>query len=327
MIGTSRLRILIAFAVVAMCSPVRAQPAEAEVLFREGKHQLAAGDLASACASLDASERLDPAIGTELNLADCLDRSGKPASAWAMFTKAEQSAKHIGDTKRGAEAHRRATELVPKLVYLTIVVSADHQIDGLEIARDAMPVARVLWNQRIVLDPGNYQIAAAAPGHLTWRTTVALAENRTIEVPMLQAAALENPFPDEAPTEPKDEPEREVSAPPVAKPRRYTAASLTLGVIGAATIAAGASFGYFSQELEARSDNACHAAACTDPLGVGESQRARRDALVADSAFVVGGVMLVTAATSWLLGRPTHVERLTVVPLARGAGLAVGGRL
>jgi hypothetical protein len=324
MIATSRA--VIALVACALAAPAHAQTAEAEVLFREGRRLLADGDLDGACAKLEASERLDAAIGTELNLADCFDRAGKPASAWAMFAKAEQTAKRSGDAKRSAEARRRGSALVAKLVYLTVAVSDEHQLDGLVIERDGTRVDHVLWNQRMVLDPGNYKLAASAPGHLTWRTTIALSENRTIEVPALERAPIENPFPREEPaTEAHPEPDADVQPQPAreARPRRFAAASITLAIAGLGAIAAGASFGDISQELVSRAR--CDSTGCSTPLAVDESQRARRDAFIANGAFIAGGLAIATSATLWLVGWPVHIEHVSVVPLARGAGVAIGG--
>ncbi|HEX4450835.1 MAG TPA: hypothetical protein VH143_08205 [Kofleriaceae bacterium] len=316
-------RAVIALVACALAAPARAQTAEAEVLFREGRQLLADGDFAAACAKLEASERLDAAIGTELNLADCFDRAGKPASAWAMFAKAEQTAKRRGDTKRAVEARRRGSELVSKLVYLTVAVADDHQLDGLVIERDGTRVDRVLWNQRMVLDPGNYKLAASAPGHLTWRATIALSENRTIEVPALERAPIENPFPAAAESHPEPDPDVQPQPPPEPRPLRFTAATISLAVVGLGAIAAGAGFGDISQELVARAR--CDSAGCATPLAVDENHRARRDAFVADGAFVAGGLAIATSAVLWLVGWPARAEHVSVVPLARGAGLAVGG--
>ena len=331
MIATSRW--LVALAVLAIAAPVRAQPAEAEALFREGKRLLAAGDTAGACDKLDASERLDPACGTELNLADCLERDGQLASAWAMFVKAEQTAKRIDDRKRGAEARRRAARLLPRLVYLTIDV--DHPIDGLVVERNGAALDRVLWNQRLPLDPDEYQIVASAPGRVTWSTTVSLrTESRTVTVPALDPVPADKPVVERSarvdpPVRARDEsPDRDDDEPrEVAPPRRFGALSLTLAVVGVGALATGAGFGYISQQLETRSDQLCPSVACSDPQAVGQNLRSRRDALVADAAFVGGGVALATAATLWLLGRPgkARTERLAAAPLVGGVGIVLGG--
>src|SRR5262245_31877335 len=60
----------------------------AEALFEEGRSALAAGDLDLACARFRESNRLDPAVGTVLNLADCEEKRGKLATAWTLFRRA-----------------------------------------------------------------------------------------------------------------------------------------------------------------------------------------------------------------------------------------------
>ena len=57
-------------------------PAAAEWLFREGRALMKKGDFAPACAKLAESQRLDPAVGTLMNLAECEERIGRTASAW-----------------------------------------------------------------------------------------------------------------------------------------------------------------------------------------------------------------------------------------------------
>src|SRR5262245_57364431 len=70
-------------------SAARAQsasdPATARVLFAEGRKLLAAKNYAEACPKFEESLRLDSGIGAMYNLADCWEKSGRTASAWAMF--------------------------------------------------------------------------------------------------------------------------------------------------------------------------------------------------------------------------------------------------
>jgi tetratricopeptide (TPR) repeat protein len=54
---------------------------DAEILFREGREAFKKGDYAAACPKFEESQRLDPAIGTLLNLALCEERWGRLADA------------------------------------------------------------------------------------------------------------------------------------------------------------------------------------------------------------------------------------------------------
>src|SRR5262245_40239679 len=49
--------------------------ARAEAAFDKGRALLQQGRVAEACLELEESQRLDPGLGTQLNLADCYERS------------------------------------------------------------------------------------------------------------------------------------------------------------------------------------------------------------------------------------------------------------
>src|SRR5215470_17557485 len=129
----------------AICPDARAQSAEAEALFRDGRSLIKAGKLAAGCDKLAASERLESSVGTLLNLGDCREKQGKLASAWAAFRQAEAMARRTGgDDRRQAEAGRRAGLLEPRLANLTIQVG--HRVDGLIVRRDDEQVDDGGWN-------------------------------------------------------------------------------------------------------------------------------------------------------------------------------------
>src|SRR5436305_1114019 len=92
----------------------------AESLFREGKRLMKDHQIAAACEKFEASERLDESVGTLLNLADCREKAGQLATAWADFLKAASVARASGDGSRESEAKVRAKALEPRLSYLTI---------------------------------------------------------------------------------------------------------------------------------------------------------------------------------------------------------------
>ena len=60
-------------------------PAAAEVLFQEGRDAVQRGNWPLACSKFRESERLDPGVGTLMNLADCEEKIGRLASAWERW--------------------------------------------------------------------------------------------------------------------------------------------------------------------------------------------------------------------------------------------------
>lgn len=73
-----------------LAGPAAAQSAatQADALFKQGRAQMAAGNLEAACTAFDSSQQLDPAVTTLLNLADCREKRGQLATAWGLFVEA-----------------------------------------------------------------------------------------------------------------------------------------------------------------------------------------------------------------------------------------------
>jgi hypothetical protein len=164
--------------------------AAAQSLFNEAQQAKKDGDLEKACGKFEKSQRLDPAVGTQLNLADCLQQIGKSASAWVNYLEVAES-KTAGE-RRSAFARKRADELEPKLTKLTIQVDAP--VDGMTITRDRKKVASATWGTAVPVDPGDYEVVVEAPGKLPWSRTIEVdgqGEMVELRVPMLEDAPVE----------------------------------------------------------------------------------------------------------------------------------------
>ena len=74
----------------------------AESLFTDARRLMQAGDYEQACPKLEASRRLEPGLGTTLNLGDCYEKIGRTASAWGEFRSAAAEAQKVGDAVRKA---------------------------------------------------------------------------------------------------------------------------------------------------------------------------------------------------------------------------------
>lgn len=191
--------VVVALGVIAAThAPAGAQSstAQAETLFRQGKDLLAHGHIAEACAAFDASQKLDPTLATLLNQASCREKNGQLATAWGLFLEAErQSRSATTDNMRQLHgvATSHATKLEPRLSTLTVTVSPENRVGGLEILRNDEPIDPGAWNKPLPVDGGTYKITARAPANTDWSTTVTVGiehDAKTIEIPKLKAAAL-----------------------------------------------------------------------------------------------------------------------------------------
>lgn len=339
----ARLVALLAIPGIALApGDARAQSAEAEVLFREGRKLLKAGRLEAGCDKLEASERLESSLGTLLNLGDCREKLGRHASAWAAFKKAESLAKRAGgDAKRRAEAGKRAAALEPKLSNL--VINVPTKVEGMVVKRDDEIVDAASWSTTVPLDPDTYAIVVEAPGYKPWRTEVTLggaSRRQVVTVPPLEKVPVVRP-PEPPPpvivTPPPPvvvSPERSEPTPTLVVTDRRSAgtwstarkASVGLAVAGAGAAGAGAYFGLRSTDLESQSNEICPQTSCDDPEGLRLNADAREAATRANIFYVAGGVALAVSVVTWVLGAPDDETIVTPTVGDGRVGVSFGGR-
>src|SRR5262245_35951588 len=89
--------------------------AVAQGLIDEANRLVGQGKLAEACPKFLASFQLGPKPGTAVNLADCFEKNGQIASAWARYLEAASLAQRAGQSEREQYAREHAATLEPKL--------------------------------------------------------------------------------------------------------------------------------------------------------------------------------------------------------------------
>jgi len=186
--------LVVSLVVLAAASPrafAQSASVQAQSLFDEGRKLLQAGKLAEACAAFESSQKLDPAITTLLNLADCREQNHQLATAWGAFVDANRMARDKNNDKLAKVANNHAHKLEPRLSKLTITVPADRQVAGLEVLRGTEPVNPASWNHALPIDGGTYTITARAPGHAPWSATKTIkveSDAQSVEIPKLADA-------------------------------------------------------------------------------------------------------------------------------------------
>lgn len=313
------LAITTAFLVLHSAS-ARAQSAEAEVLFRDGRTLIKNGKLAEGCAKVEASERIESSVGTLLNLGDCREKLGKVASAWAAFRKAEATAKRANnDDKREDEARKRAVALEARMSSLTIEMAQPPA--GLVVKRDGEALDAALLNTAVPLDPGSYVIVAEAPGYAPWKTDVVIQSKtkRRLAIPALQRSTTVVVAAAAAPTQTVVYRKVHRTWSPW---RKF---SVVLGVAGVGAAGAGFYFGRRARELEDSANQRCPLVVCTDQQALDDNDRARSNATRANILYIAGGAAVASAVALWFVGGPG--ESTVVAPtISRDqAGVSVLG--
>lgn len=306
---------VLALADVAHAEPTATDKAAADALFNEARQLLDAGRAAEACPKLEESQRLDPAVGTALNLADCYERVGRTASAYIAFGDAATLARRSGDPSRAEEAERRADALAPKLVKLAVTVPEPSRVEGLTVLRDGQPLAPALWGTAIPVDPGEHVVEAKAPDRVPWKTTVKLDVPGTVQpisVPVLA----------------------EVERPPPPEKTAQRVAGIVVGSVGLAALAVAGGLSIAAVRTDDESKPYCLPEDPNKCYAKGVALR-NESIMYADTATVVsiaGGVVLATGVTLFLLaGAPKSPDKparaWVVVPHAspQGAGLTFAG--
>ena len=180
----------IALTLVATALPARAQDdtALALTLFDQGKRLADAQNYAEACPKFFDSYALTPKLGTLLNLADCYEKIGKTASAWARFSEAIAMAEGAKEGERAAFAKQHADELVKSLATLTI--TAPNAPPHLQITRDGTALDPASLDVAVPVDPGAHVIVASAPKKIAWTLTVIVPKSaaQRLEIPALETA-------------------------------------------------------------------------------------------------------------------------------------------
>jgi hypothetical protein len=277
-------------------------------LFEDGRAFAARGDFARACAKFEAARARVTWVGVALNLADCYERIGKTASAWALFRKTGDDAATRADS-RAAYARTRADKLQPYLAHVTIA-----RADGsaLHIQLDHQPLAIASLGRLLPVDPGEHVLEAGAPGSVPWSRRIVVEPQATVEIripPLAPVAVTVAPI---APAHPQPR-------------RRWWPASLA--TIGALAVGTSIVLG-----LDARRDFDAARTHCDVQLrcnqdGFDAIRDARRRGNVA--TITGGGGLATIAAAAILYWWPAREQRTRLVPIATltTVGIGVGGPL
>jgi serine/threonine-protein kinase len=298
---------------LAGAEPPVSNKVAAEALYEDAKTLLNQEKWQAALEKLLASQRLDPAIGTLLNIAYCYEKLDKTASAWASYNEVVGLASSTGDKQgRGERAAAAAKALEPKLARVVLRVPPESRVDKLELRRDGDLIDPGTWDTAIPTDPGMHAFEASAPGRVSWKSSIQVApgpSTMTLSIPVLV-----------------------VGASPSSPSGAQRTAGIAVAGVGLAGVIVGAIFGGLTIAKKSAESAHCQKADphLCDATGVDLRSQALTFANVSNVGFAVGGAALVTGVALFFTApKPDAANTaLQVSPLvaARTGGALISGR-
>jgi hypothetical protein len=295
------------------------EPSAAEQLFSDGRAALVDHQYDVACAKFRESDKLDPAVGTHLNLANCEELRGHIAVARVLFAEAIKQLP--ADDPRYAIAKDRFQVLDARVPRLTIRSRASLPTGSqLMIAGQLLELGATQMPLRFA--PGSYQLRVSIPKRAPSEYSLKLSEGGAVEFEIPADTS-----------QPGATPPSKDANPASSRANRWSTLQWTgVGAAGAGVIALGVG-GYFA--LGAASKNSDSSKDCSGdlcgPTGYDERTTAVSRGNMA-TGFAVAGLALVGAgAALFFIGndgrRDVVASSLKTRFSLRAAPMGLGGQL
>jgi len=299
----------------AQSQPATETSITAEALFEAGRADMQRADYAAACPKFAESQRLDPAAGTLINLADCEERLGLLAHAWQLWREAVERLP-ADDARRPAVADR-ATSVDRRVPRLTLKLARGVPSSA-SVVRDDVPIGSGLFDVPLPLDPGQHIIVLMVIGYLPARYVVTLRES-----------ARETVVLDLGPIDPNMRPPAPGPADVRPEPNASDGASYIgwglLGV-GAIGIGTGITTGLLAIGKRNEQDRNCYPAKVCTPAGADAAESGSTFATVSTLSFVVGGAAALTGLYLVLRNRGQRATSpaSSITPMFFPGGMGLG---
>jgi hypothetical protein len=289
-----------AFALLAFPKAAHAQQAAADALFDSARTAMTKGDLASACEQFRASDKLDPAVGTELNLADCEEKRGHLASAWELYRTVEEKLSQTDE--RLPFAHTRAQALEPRVPKLTLTLAPTAPKDS-TVRDGSVDLGSAAFGVALPVEPGAHELVVSAPGFepRTFRLQLAEGQAQALTVSPGNAVGVA-PIANLPAISAK-------SADKTTEPSASGSSTRTLGFViggvGVAGLGVGAIAGILELGKAHTVDANCHPDKSCSGAGVSAAKSGRTLEMVSNVGWVVGAAALGAGAYFLLTSGPS----------------------
>ena len=328
MMTSVRVEPSVFLACVLAAAAAHAGPTPADVAFKKGRDFLKAGKFAEACAAFEESQRLDPQLGTQFNIAQCDEKIGKIATAWAIY---RDLADHDTNGPRQGKSAKLADALLLRLPKLKIEVVDPPK--GLVVTLDGGDITAELGKEQPV-DSGSHAIEASGTDVKPWHKDVEGDAGKTTPI----SIRLEPT--DEAAARAAQEQQqqrgtvgggvRQPTLVPAHSARKKVGIAAT--IVGGLAAGTGLAFGSLANGKWSDAKAVCGGTVCPDPTKAAQANSlastARGEGNISTILVIGGAVVAATGVVLWVTA-PSWVERgVAIAPHAseHEAGLTLSGQ-
>ena len=322
-VGAGAFALLVAVAPAARAQS--AQAAAAEALFQEGLAAAERHELDVACARFRDSDKVDPANGTKLALAECEENRGKLATSWSLFKATLE--KLPPTDKRIATVKGRIAALEARLPKLVVTIAPDAP-KGTTVTEGEAPMLPSMFGLALPTDPGVHTFVVKADGYEDATLKVEAREKQTASLVARPGPAKRlAPVVVAAPVQPKTA-EPTPRPPPSTPAQDNRTAGWIVGGVGVAGVGVGVvSYVLALGKKSVADDNCSGELQLCNPTGRDAADSAKTLNVVTVTSFALGAVGL--GVGTWMLIKPSP-ERTTSAALgpaivAGAPGWGVGG--
>lgn len=308
--------------VLADVKPVSKEDA-AETSFREGMAHASRGDYAAACPAFEKSQKLDPGLGTQFNLADCYEHTGRLVEAYRLFSDVGTVAHLAGKSEREGQAKLRMAELAKRLGLLSIGTVKVENLPGFRVNIDGRPLGGEELAAPVALTPGRHEVRVSANAKESWTATTDLKAGQRValEVPVL-ADTVANPKVGGSTASPSTK-RAETADTPRATSTTSRSWQLPLGLAvggaGVVGLGVGGVFGLLSLAKHNEASEVCPSPSPCPDVGAAQGWTdATRHGTISSVGFVAGGV-LAAGGAALVLTAPTESS-----PVAQHVSVHIG---
>jgi tetratricopeptide (TPR) repeat protein len=287
----------------SLAAPPEAEHAAAVESFRRGTQLVEAGQLQGAIDAFREALQHEPAsVGARLDLADCYEKIGSPASAWREYAIAEAHARETGDPRQEM-ARSSGAHLESSLLVLALTVHGQ-PVEGMDLRVDGDPVVREILRRGVIaVAPGRHRVDLSAPGKRPLSQDVAggAGEKHGLTISFEAESAA-----------PTDEPTRPASS----AQKNW---GIAIGSLGLAAVALGSATGAIAVADKSNLQRESTDSTVGAPRFYADRSSADTFANISTATLVAGGIVLA-AGVSVYLSAPSSSGRTLRATIAPGVG-------